>query len=297
MADRYLTLQTTSAGMNMIIKSLYGGSITFTRMVAGNGKPKNLNNPTSLINPMLEIGITKADVKSDYLLLTGYANSSSIKSSFYGYELGVYAKDADNNEQLYAYRYSSGDVDYFPASDSGRTLELTMTVVVQLGNAENVKAILVEGDAYALKSDFEAHLSDKFNPHGVTAAQVGAAASNHTHGTADIMSGILSEARGGTGSDTLYGSDLAKVRKATLLPSAWSSSAPYTQSLPVSGITANHAPIISCGAPSVLTAAKYTDLIKAYGMIDRAVTGTNKITFYCYRKKPTIEIPVYIKGV
>ncbi|MCH5192180.1 MAG: hypothetical protein J1F23_08465 [Oscillospiraceae bacterium] len=47
------------------------------------------------------------------------------------------------------------------------------------------------------------HLSDGSNPHGVSASQVGAAAELHTHSTADIISGTLSPARGGTGVTSL----------------------------------------------------------------------------------------------
>ena len=173
MADKYLTLDTTPAGMNMIIRSLYGDKITFTRIVLGNGRPKDIGNVTALANPLLEISITNAEKKSDYLLLTGYTSSSNINASFYGYELGVYAKDADENEYLYAYRYNSADVDYYPAAESGRSIELTLSIVVQLGNAENVTAILIEGDVYTTKTDFDDHVKNTDNPHKVTKEQVG----------------------------------------------------------------------------------------------------------------------------
>ena len=91
--------------------------------------------------------------------------------------------------------------------------------------------------------------------------------------------------------------DLTTVRTATLVAGSWSESAPYTQEVSVSGITANDSPVISAGAPSTLNAANYADLIKNFAMIDRAVTSSNKITFYCYRKKPTADIPLYIKGI
>ena len=45
------------------------------------------------------------------------------------------------------------------------------------------------------------------------------------------------------------------------------------------------------------SSANYKAVHKAYAMIDRAVTGANNITFYCYTKKPTVNIPVLIKGV
>lgn len=361
MADTYLTLSTTPAGRNMIVRSLYGDSITFTKIVIGNGRPADLDNVTAMANPLLEIDLTEAEPEEDYMLLTGYVSSSDILSSFYGYEVGVFAEDDNNVEHLFAYRYSSSDVDYYPAADSGRALELYLTVVVQLGNAENVTAILIEGDVYATKQEFDAHVANHNNPHqvsksdvglenvpnvstnnqtptytvastrgnlssgetlatafgkiakaiqdlishlvntnnphSVTAAQVNAAAVEHVHSAADINSGTLAIGRGGTGSSTLYGSDLAKVRTASLTVAGWSNSAPYTQAVNVTGITGNDAPIISPGDLSSKTAANYAALIKNFAMIDRAVTSTGKITFYCYRKKPTGAIPLFIKGV
>lgn len=46
------------------------------------------------------------------------------------------------------------------------------------------------------------HLSNKENPHGITAAAIQAASSSHKHSTSDINSGILAVGRGGTGVET-----------------------------------------------------------------------------------------------
>lgn len=175
MADNYLSPKTTKAGMAAIIETLYGGSITFTRMVLGNGSPENPNNVTDVANPLLSVQFTSKTDHSDdgYLLLTGSTNSSQIESSFYGTELGIYAKGDDDQEFLYAYRYSEENADFFPSATDGRTLELQLSVAVQIGNAQSVTAILVEGDAYASKEEFEEHRDRTDNPHQVTAAQVG----------------------------------------------------------------------------------------------------------------------------
>lgn len=87
-----------------------------------------------------------------------------------------------------------------------------------------------------------------------------------------------------------------KYRTATLAVNGWTTSAPYTQTVTVSGITANDAPMISMGTPATPNAANYKSTKKAYGMIDRAVTGSGTITFYCYSKKPTVAIPIVVKG-
>jgi len=83
------------------------------------------------------------------------------------------------------------------------------------------------GSAQTVQNNLNSHTADKNNPHGVTAAQagavptgrkvngkalsaditlsaadVGAAASSHTHGAGDITSGTLPVSRGGTGAGT-----------------------------------------------------------------------------------------------
>ncbi len=262
MAQDYLNLQTTEAGLAMVARAMYGDKITFTKLVIGNGKPDS-DDPSAVANPLVEVGITKIDRSESRVLLTGYLTSADIEASFYGTELGVYAKDASDNEVLFAYRYNATDVDYYPATSSGRAIELTFSIVTQVGSAENVTAILIEGDTYASKEAFDkhvadmsnphgvtalqlgldkvenkaindqtptyqaqqstselvsgepmstalakiaaavkaliSHISDKSNPHGVTASGIGAAALSHQHSAADVNSGTLSVLRGGTG--------------------------------------------------------------------------------------------------
>lgn len=172
MADRYLTPSLTDEGLSMIVRAINGETITFTKLVLGNGTPSDLDNVTEMANPLLDVSFTDSDTGDSYLLLTGEVSSADIESSFYGNELGVYAKIGDEEEVLYAYRYTE-NADFFPSSDSGRTIELTISVVVQVGLAENVTAILVEGAVYALKSDFDSHVANTSNPHSVTKSQVG----------------------------------------------------------------------------------------------------------------------------
>ena len=170
--DKYLTPNLTKEGLSMIVKALHGDSITFTKIVMGNGTPEDLDNVEDVANPLLNVPFVEKTAYADYLLLTGETTSASIEVSFYGKELGVYATDSSGQEYLYAYRYTE-NADFFPSSEEGRTLELRISVVVQVGTAENVTAILTEGEAYALKSDFNAHVTDQTNPHKVTKAQVG----------------------------------------------------------------------------------------------------------------------------
>ena len=91
--------------------------------------------------------------------------------------------------------------------------------------------------------------------------------------------------------------ELRNVKTATLSSSGWSSSAPYTQTVNVSGITADDSPIIALYITGSPSSSNVKNMAKSYGYIDRAVTGSEAITFYCYNKKPTVNITVSIKGV
>lgn len=98
-------------------------------------------------------------------------------------------------------------------------------------------------------------------------------------------------------------SDLAKdvnvikaVKTVTLAASKWSASAPYTQTVTASWITSSDSPIIALyisGSPSVATVKAQR---KAFGYLDRAVTGNGSITFFCYEKKPSADFSVSVKG-
>ena len=354
MADKYLTPNLTKEGLAMIVKALHGDSITFTKLVLGNGKPEDLDNVTEVANPLLNISFTEKTAYSDYLLLTGETTSASIEVSFYGKELGVYAKDDSNNEYLYAYRYTD-NADYFPSSEDGRTLELRISVVVQVGTAENVTAILTEGEAYVLKSDFNKHVADKSNPHEVTKEQVGlgnvpnvttdnqtptftqassrtnivsgenlssmlgkiaklftdfashlsarnphsitcstigASATGHIHSTADITSGTLSVARGGTGTTYVGGikETLHLGRRVSRSSSVVTANKGKTKSIT--------SLILSPGkwlVTSYLThykgsgVANYRLTSKSYDNVDTSSTGVESIGSGCF-------IPFYTDG-
>lgn len=74
------------------------------------------------------------------------------------------------------------------------------TAATTLANIESgEKASTLFGKIKLAISKLLDHINDRSNPHGCTAAQVGAAAKSHTHNTQDINAGTLSVLRGGTG--------------------------------------------------------------------------------------------------
>ena len=90
---------------------------------------------------------------------------------------------------------------------------------------------------------------------------------------------------------------LDHVTEVTLTAAGWSSSAPYTQTVSVAGITENDRPTVSLYLPDGINAANVDLKEKAYACVNRAVTSAGKITVYCYKKKPTADFQIQVKGV
>lgn len=80
---------------------------------------------------------------------------------------------------------------------------------------------------------------------------------------------------------------------ATLNSSNWSSSAPYTQKVTVSGILASDMPHISPVYSSTLATAMAQK--EAWEMVSKATASSGAITFTCFEDKPTTNIPVQIE--
>lgn len=258
----------TDVGRNLLIRGIGGERITFTRFKIGNGELGDTDQTTltDIINPILEFSITSADASNEgYVELSGYFDSGDITSDFRWRELGIFAKGEDEVEQLYAYTNDDENAGILKADSEDVVVEQNVSVIVAIGTAENVTALISPSALYAPKEDFDkhvqnrenphrvtaemlglgnvpnvstneqvvtyetptdettkaltpgetmqqafekisrailnliGHIANKKNPHGVTAAQAGAAAKQHYHGAADINSGILGVARGGTG--------------------------------------------------------------------------------------------------
>ena len=210
----------TETGLSLMLRAAGGEKITFTRFQAGSGTlgagetPKTM---TALKNPVLtNISITSETVTDDpqYVEVTGaFDNQTDVSEAFRWTELGLFAKDENNVESLYAYGYDDTNAEVISPSASGVVLEQELSCVIAIGKSTSVSADVIAGATYVEESDFNSHVSNTNNPHHTTYAEIGAAAASHTHKAGD-RSGVLPIARGGTGVSTLaaltalFGSDV-----------------------------------------------------------------------------------------
>lgn len=83
-----------------------------------------------------------------------------------------------------------------------------------------------------------------------------------------------------------------------VFPSAgWSASAPYSQTVSVTGILAADDPLIDVSLSGASTAQAGKALTDAWTFVGRVDTGDGTVTAYCYEEKPEVDVPVILKVV
>ena len=87
----------------------------------------------------------------------------------------------------------------------------------------------------------------------------------------------------------------ARISTTASIGTAWSGSAPYTQTVTVSGIMATDTPHIAPVYSSTLDTAIAQK--NAWSMISEAEAANNAIIFTCFEEKPTINIPIQIEVI
>lgn len=166
----------TDAGKNLLLRAIGGEAITFTRFKIGNGElsETEIADMLDLINPLVEFAINEIDTsQKGFVKLTGTFDSTYITSDFRWRELGIFCKGEDGTEVLYAYSNDGANAGMLKANAADVVAEQTVALVIAVGDATNVTAILSESVLYAPKTEFDAHVANEENPHKTTAGQVG----------------------------------------------------------------------------------------------------------------------------
>ncbi|MGN0444257.1 MAG: hypothetical protein ACI4F5_06565 [Acutalibacteraceae bacterium] len=165
----------TGAGTSMLIRAISGGEqLTFTKFKIGNGNEGNISTITDLSNPLVDFGIIDIDKSNPgFCKIVGKFSDADIDSDFQLREFGLFAKIGDEEELLYAYAYDGNNAGMLKAHGSEVTCEQTVSMIIAVGEAEHVTAILSESALFASKEEFDSHVNNTGNPHNVTAQHIG----------------------------------------------------------------------------------------------------------------------------
>lgn len=85
-------------------------------------------------------------------------------------------------------------------------------------------------------------------------------------------------------------------KTATLASDSWvGDSAPYTQTVSVSGILSTDNPIVDVSLSSTYATAK--EQLEAWNKVSNITTSNGSITASCFDDKPTVSIPIQLKVI
>lgn len=203
----------TEAGLALQAKLVDGQTLGFLRVAAGTGTvdPSVLANQTALANEKQTLTFQPPNVLDGAKIkVPVMLNNIGLETGYTMQQLGFFADDPDDGEILYAIVQDEvGDT--VPSQTENPGFVIEWAFVFQFGNADSVTVAVdptggipwsmvgapngvagldetgkvpegqlpeldfdPSGSAAAVQRLLEAHTADKSNPHGVTAAQVGA---------------------------------------------------------------------------------------------------------------------------
>lgn len=176
-------LKLTNLGIQAQLNAQNGSPLKFTKIGMGSGEfSGDVSTLTNLVKEEVLVGITKAYIEDGVYVVTGSFSNETLETTFVWREIGLYFEDENGNNVLYCYSNAGNKYDDIPASTDERFTK-TIRIATAISNAENVSIVESAGATYveaeffdAFKLTVDKHMANKENPHGVTAAQVGAIA-------------------------------------------------------------------------------------------------------------------------
>jgi len=208
-------IKLTRAGLNAVVEAAYNRkTLMFTGCKLGSGaaSDSDFEKVTDVTTVEKTLGVTSIAIDGHMATMRFVLENSTLQTGFYMRELGIFARLDDGETQgeefLYAYTNSGREAGYVKPYDADNFVSIVFDVIVAVGNAETVDAVIsgavgfvttAEFNAF-LENDFNTHITNYTNPHKVTKTQVGlgkvvnAAPSDYTitFSTAQTLNSITS---------------------------------------------------------------------------------------------------------
>lgn len=151
----------TAAGIALQQRALAGVALIFTRIALGDGEISgNPEDQLSLANEKQASNIAEISIVSGSARLRADFTNQGLGEGYSIRELGIFAEDIDNpgQEVLYAYGNAGEAADYMPADSGGDVTTLLQEVVVGVGSAPYVTALIDQTAVYVTGEQWNGHV-------------------------------------------------------------------------------------------------------------------------------------------
>ena len=283
----------TNAGQALQTKVLAGATLTFTRIVLGDGQ---LNGQP--IAPLTALISQKATVEVDSVRVVntstaqvaGFFSNADISTGFWWRETGVFAQDPDVGEVLYGYTNAGDAGDYIPTVADTR-VEKYIYCSIAVASATTVDITIPSSDTYI-------PMSQKGNAGGVATLDSGGKVPEDQ--LPDLVAQNVSYTNPSQPSVTNVKQALDALQEGlengtitavqvTASASGWAGS-PAAQTLSIAGMTADS--LYWVGLNSTATYAQRDAARKA--VIAPTAQGTSSLTLTCDGVTPTVDLPILV---
>lgn len=190
---------------------------------------------------------------------------------------------------------------------SGTTEAPVLTITIPRGEKGYTEGVDLS-DTLPLESQAEAKAG----------TSVSVSREDHVHPLSELGDhpGVLSIQKGGTGAETAeealenlgaasvqyvaqeVGKKASKAHfTATLSASGWSDTAPYEQTVAVTGLLLTDVPLVDVDMSGATSGDAGTALQEAWTFVGRLNAGDGTVTAYCYEEKPEVDVPIILMVV
>ena len=163
---KYGGLTLTIAGRNLLAKALTGVELKFTRVMSGDGYlpgGQNIADLMAMVAPQRELPIVSMNVTGvGTATIRAIITNEGLPSGFWVREVGLFAKDPDDGEILYAYANAGDYADYLPGQDGPDAVQFQLSLIAVIDQAANVKAEISSDLTFVTQEELNYRLDDLF---------------------------------------------------------------------------------------------------------------------------------------
>lgn len=161
MAEQYAAYVVTNAGQDIIARIIAGESVTFSKIVIGDGydyDTQNFEAKTELVNEVKSLNITSMQViSSNAVEFVAEFGTADIQEAFWYREVGIYVVDPDDETQeiLFAYGNRNDAAEYITPHIQNYAVLKTIKCLTSVGSSANVNIVIKTSES-AFNTNFTA---------------------------------------------------------------------------------------------------------------------------------------------